>query len=85
MHKITISAEANGYTVEVGCKKLVFNDRKLMLKEIGRYLVKPVEVEKEYLDNEKIFKPDNKEYHCGPLTGIDVTSSNEGVGGCFAV
>jgi len=47
---IRISAVLNGFEVKVGCQTLVFTDVTEMLKEIRRYLKKPEEVEKEYLE-----------------------------------
>ena len=46
---ITIKTVLNGYRVEVGCQEVVFESRKRMLKEIGRYLKKPNKVEAEYM------------------------------------
>ena len=45
---ITIRTVLNGYRVEVGCQEVVFESRKRMLKEIGRYLKNPNKVEAEY-------------------------------------
>ena len=47
---IRISAVLNGFEVNVDCQTLVFTDVTEMLKEIRRYLKKPEEVEKEYLE-----------------------------------
>lgn len=41
-YKIVIREVENGYSVKVGCKKLVFNSRKKMLKALARYLKDPV-------------------------------------------
>jgi hypothetical protein len=38
----------NGWIVHVGCKRVVFTNKKEMLKEIGRYLDNPQKVDKEY-------------------------------------
>ena len=46
---VNISKVLNGYTVVVGCKIVVFEKQEVMLKEIGRYLDNPQQVEKEYL------------------------------------
>ena len=46
---ISIQKVLNGYTVVVGCRVVVFEKQEVMLKEIGRYLDNPAEVEKEYL------------------------------------
>lgn len=51
MKKITIKPKLNGWTVEVGCQEVVFQDRKDMLAEIDRYIRNPEEVAKEYAEN----------------------------------
>ena len=40
----------NGFIVTAGCQTLVFERSESLLKELGRYLDKPQEVEKEYLE-----------------------------------
>lgn len=57
MEKITITTVSNGYIVTAGCMQVVFESRKRMLLEIGRYLTKPAEVEKEYRKIEKGYLP----------------------------
>ncbi len=49
MRDIKIKPALNGYICIVGCQTLVFTDREFMLKEIGKYLVDPIAVEKEYI------------------------------------
>ena len=50
MRAISIKKVMNGYIVTAGCQTLVFGDSETLLKELGRYLEKPREVEKEYLE-----------------------------------
>ena len=50
MKDILISKKFNGFEVKVGCKELVFETKTKMMKEIGRYIANPKEVEREYLD-----------------------------------
>lgn len=38
---ITISPVLNGYVVQVGCQKVVFNDREAMIAELRAYLDNP--------------------------------------------
>jgi hypothetical protein len=47
-YSFTVSAVTNGYTVQVGCMTLVFNDPAVLQVEIGRYLANPAEVITEY-------------------------------------
>ena len=49
MHEIKIGYALNGYIVTVGCKTVVFESRKRMLKELNRYLKNPNKVEAEYM------------------------------------
>jgi hypothetical protein len=49
VRSLSIQKVINGYTVVVGCRIVVFEKQEVMLKEIGRYLDNPAEVEKEYL------------------------------------
>lgn len=51
LRKITIKSVLNGFIVKVGCQTLVFDDVNVMLSELGKYLLDPDEVEREYLDN----------------------------------
>ena len=59
--KIQIAPVMNGYLVTVGCQTLVFNTPKDLLKELERYLEKPVELEKEYAE---------RALHCGILKDV---------------
>jgi len=51
MRKITIEGVNNGWVITVGCSTFVAVDKEKMLKEIGRYIDNPGDVEKEYLGN----------------------------------
>lgn len=51
MRDIRITPALNCYILKVGCQTIVFNDRGTMLTELGRYLEKPADVEREYIDN----------------------------------
>jgi len=67
MRDIGIRAVLNGYVVTAGCQALVFQDRENMLREIGRYLSKPEEVEKEYIKCAvNGFKPDDPRQNPAP-------------------
>lgn len=46
---IKIETKLNGWVVTVGCSEVVFESRKKMLKELGRYLKDPAKVELEYV------------------------------------
>lgn len=46
---ITIMTVLNGFTVNVGCKTVVFETREKLLSELERYLKNPQQVQKEYL------------------------------------
>jgi hypothetical protein len=48
--EITIVPVLNGYICNVGCQRVVFQDRKAMLSEIGEYLQHPDKTEKRYQD-----------------------------------
>lgn len=50
MYKITIEGVSNGWVVKVGCKTFVSENKDKMLSEIGRYIDKPEEIEKEYME-----------------------------------
>lgn len=49
MRVITISPALNGWIMEIGCSKVVFDDLGTMLVELGKYIESPSEVEEEYL------------------------------------
>ena len=53
MHNIKIEPAINGWIVNIGCSTFVAEDKDTMLKEIGRYIDSPREVEKEYMDKAK--------------------------------
>ncbi len=53
MHNIKIKPASNGWIVTIGCQTFVAEDKVNMLKEIGRYIDNPAEVEKEYMDKSK--------------------------------
>jgi hypothetical protein len=50
MRKVTINPVLNGFIVEVGCSKVVFNDIDTLCGELIRYQSDPRKVEKEYLE-----------------------------------
>ncbi|MBT9165336.1 MAG: hypothetical protein DDT23_01353 [candidate division WS2 bacterium] len=50
MKDIRIEPILNGWLCVVGCSRIGFLDRQVMLKELERYLLDPVAVEKEYLE-----------------------------------
>ena len=47
---ILIVKVTNGYLVNVGCRRVVFETTEKMLSELERYLKNPRQVEKEYLE-----------------------------------
>ncbi|HEY5960938.1 MAG TPA: hypothetical protein VIV60_30490 [Polyangiaceae bacterium] len=49
--EITIIPVLNGYICNVGCQRVVFQDRNQMILELNKYLENPDEVEKEYIKN----------------------------------
>ena len=49
MRDITIKPALNGYVVRLGCQRVVFTDRALMLRALDDYLENPREVERTYL------------------------------------
>jgi len=51
MKDIKIKPALNGWIVEVGCKKVVFNSLREMIDEIKAYIADPEEAEKHYMDN----------------------------------
>ena len=51
MKDIKIKPALNGWIVEVGCKKVVFNSLREMTNEIEAYIKDPEEKEKHYIDN----------------------------------
>ena len=51
MEDIKIKPALNGWIVEVGCKKVVFNSLGEMIDEIKAYIADPEEAEKHYMDN----------------------------------
>ena len=51
MKRVTINPVLNGWKVKVGCSEVVFTDKLKMLQELGRYIEKPDDVEKEYVNN----------------------------------
>lgn len=56
--EITIQPVLNGYICNVGCQRVVFQDRKQMLAEIGKYLEKPDDTEKRYIKDAVNRMPD---------------------------
>lgn len=56
LRDVTIHAVANGYVVTVGCQTFVFQDRVVMLHEIGAYLTDPEGTEKRYREHEPNMK-----------------------------
>ncbi len=48
MKEIKIKPANNGWIIEIGCGTFVAEDKTHMLREIGRYIDDPAEVEKEY-------------------------------------
>ena len=50
MKDLTIKKKMNGFAVEIGCQELVFESKRKMLDELGRYIDDPEAVEKEYTD-----------------------------------
>ncbi len=61
MKEIKIKPANNGWIIEIGCGTFVAEDKTHMLREIGRYIDTPDEVEKEY-DAKRVNKPDNSAY-----------------------
>lgn len=49
MHDVTISEADNGWIVKVGCMTLVFNSKKKLLKELGKYLEDPGKMQRKYM------------------------------------
>lgn len=49
--EITIVPVLNGYILNVGCQRVVFQDRAQMLTEIEVYLKYPEQTEQRYLNN----------------------------------
>lgn len=48
LRNVKIVPVLNGWVVEVGCQKVVFNNIGTMLEEIRKYLTDPEEIEKTY-------------------------------------
>lgn len=48
MYDINIKGVSNGWLLNIGCEAFVATDLKFMLKELGRYIENPSEVENEY-------------------------------------
>lgn len=70
---IIIDPVLNGYICEVGCARVVFQDRKQMLTELGKYYENPCETEKRYL-KDAVNKPTPCE---GPTQcGMDVAANS---------
>jgi hypothetical protein len=47
-HKITIEKVANGFVLEIGCKKFVGTNWETVSKQLGEYWKDPVAAEKKY-------------------------------------
>jgi hypothetical protein len=62
MKDIKIKPANNGWIVEIGCQTFVAENKDKMLSEIGRYIDKPEEVKKEYMESAK-----NKPENGGPI------------------
>ncbi|MFH1585235.1 MAG: hypothetical protein ABIB79_00525, partial [archaeon] len=45
-----ISPVLNGWIVTVGCSKVVFDQKTIMLGELSKYIDNPDEVEKKYME-----------------------------------
>lgn len=50
MKTLVITSALNGFMVEIGCTKLVFDNKAKLLHELSRYIDNPPAVEEEYLD-----------------------------------
>ena len=50
MRDVTIKPALNGYVVRLGCQRIVFTDRALMLRALDDYLENPNSVEQHYLE-----------------------------------
>ena len=50
MKDVLISPVLNGWIVTVGCSKVVFTQKMVLLAELDRYMGNPDEVEKEYME-----------------------------------
>lgn len=48
LRKVTIEPVLNGWIVTVGCQRVVFDDKKIMLEKISEYLSDPEKIEEEY-------------------------------------
>lgn len=51
MYDLTIKVALNGYVVRVGCQRVVFNDRELMLRALNDYLNDPEGITELYQRN----------------------------------
>lgn len=51
LREIKIDPVLNGWIVEVGCQRVVFTDKQVMLGELSQYLADPHAVVKRYLAN----------------------------------
>lgn len=49
IRSITIEPVLNGFALQVGCQKVVFNSVKEMASEIQRYYTNPEDTEKRYI------------------------------------
>jgi hypothetical protein len=49
MRNITISPALNGYVCQVSCTTVVFESRESLVAALTRYLLSPLETEKEFL------------------------------------
>ena len=80
MYDLTIKVALNGYVVRVGCQRVVFNDRELMLRALNDYLNDPVGVTELYQRNSinaKQLGMVSKSHGCGcePVSAPPVYSS----------
>jgi len=53
MRDVTIRPALNGWTVQVGCQQLVFNDKAEMVSALSHYIDEPEKTEKRFFDARK--------------------------------
>jgi len=51
MRDVKITAVLNGWIVKVGCQTLVYNDKKILLHDLGAYMADPKGTEQAFIKN----------------------------------
>lgn len=76
--EITITPVLNGFVVQVGCQRVVFDSVKDMTSQIKRYYKNPDQIEKEFVEHalnktlQNVPQPVNCTSPCDPCVGSAV-------------